>query len=229
MSDPGGPRIEVAVLAYAQQANLLRCTPLDADVPGSLKNYHRRRAAPGGTGRTARCVLLDTPEDVERQFGLSARSRLARGQIHVSPKALRRLDRKKRASGDVIATAGEILGEDEDAAFEGDRTTDDTRVRTAPSWLGRRNCSPGGEPRAGLPLVSTGELLGRGPATCWPASLLRAAIGGSLEAIAEKLIDADPARASRLTRMMAADSVRRRSIARCTTWNGSASPAKIPR
>ncbi len=45
------------------------------------------------------------------------------------------MDRKKRLEGEVIATAGEILLEDEDKAFERDSATDDTRVRTAVSWL----------------------------------------------------------------------------------------------
>ena len=35
----------------------------------------------------------------------------------------------------MVATAGEILREDDDNAFERDSTTDDTRVRTAVSWL----------------------------------------------------------------------------------------------
>ena len=66
---------------------------------------------------------------------MSARSRLTRHEIHAILKALRSLDRKKRMDGEVIATSGEILGEDEDAAFERDSATDDTRVRTAISWL----------------------------------------------------------------------------------------------
>ena len=37
--------------------------------------------------------------------------------------------------GEVVATAGEILAEEEDGAFERDSATDDTRVRTAMSWL----------------------------------------------------------------------------------------------
>ena len=45
------------------------------------------------------------------------------------------MDRKKRLDGVVVATAGEILGEDEDKAFERDSATDDTRVRTAVAWL----------------------------------------------------------------------------------------------
>jgi ATP-dependent DNA helicase RecQ len=37
--------------------------------------------------------------------------------------------------GEVVATAGEILAEEEEGAFERDSATDDTRVRTAISWL----------------------------------------------------------------------------------------------
>ena len=66
---------------------------------------------------------------------MSARSRLTRQEIHGVLRALRNLDRKKRLNGEVVATAGEILREDDDDAFERDSTTDDTRVRTAVSWL----------------------------------------------------------------------------------------------
>ena len=59
-------------------------------------------------------MLLYTQDDVERQFGMSARSRLTRREIHGVLRALRNLDRKKRLGGKVEATAGEILGEDQD-------------------------------------------------------------------------------------------------------------------
>ena len=109
---------------------------IHADIPGSLENYLQEAGRAGRDQGTARCVLLYTQDDVERQFGLSARSRLTRREIHGVLKALRNLARKKKLRTDeVIATAGEILGEDEDAAFERDPATDDTRVRTAISWL----------------------------------------------------------------------------------------------
>ena len=106
-----------------------------ADIPGSLENYLQEAGRAGRDQQTARCVLLYTMDDVERQFGMSARSRLTRREIHGVLRALRNLDRKKRLQGEVVATSGEILTEDEDRAFERDSTTDDTRVRTAVSWL----------------------------------------------------------------------------------------------
>ena len=106
-----------------------------ADIPGSLENYLQEAGRAGRDSKSARCVLLYNTEDVERQFGMSARSRLTRPEIHGVLRALRNLDRKKRLNGEVVATVGEILGEDEDNAFERDSATDDTRLRTAVSWL----------------------------------------------------------------------------------------------
>ena len=106
-----------------------------ADIPGSLENYLQEAGRAGRDREKARCVLLHTQDDVERQFGMSARSRLTRREIHGVLRALRNLDRKKRLSGEVVATAGEILGEDDENAFERDSATDDTRVRTAIAWL----------------------------------------------------------------------------------------------
>ena len=106
-----------------------------ADIPGSLENYLQEAGRAGRDRASARCVLLYVADDVERQFGMSARSRLTRAEIHGILRALRNLDRKKRLGGEVVATAGEILGEDEDQAFERDSVTDDTRVRTAVAWL----------------------------------------------------------------------------------------------
>ena len=108
---------------------------IHADIPGSLENYLQEAGRAGRDREAARCVLLYTQDDVERQFGMSARSRLTRREIHGVLRALRNLERKKRLGGEVVATAGEILGEDDENAFERDSATDDTRVRTAIAWL----------------------------------------------------------------------------------------------
>ena len=106
-----------------------------ADIPGSLENYLQEAGRAGRDQQAARCVLLYTLDDVERQFGMSARSRLTRQEIQGVLKALRNLDRRKRLDGEVVATPGEILGEDDDREFERDSATDDTRVRSAVAWL----------------------------------------------------------------------------------------------
>ena len=106
-----------------------------ADIPGSLENYLQEAGRAGRDQQAARCVLLYAQDDVERQFGMSARSRLSRQEIHGVLRALRNLDRKKRLNGEVVATAGEILREDDEGVFERDSGTDDTRVRTAVAWL----------------------------------------------------------------------------------------------
>jgi ATP-dependent DNA helicase RecQ len=108
---------------------------IHADIPGSLENYLQEAGRAGRDRAAARCVLLYSPEDVERQFGMSARSRLTQREIQSILKALKNLQRKKRLDGDIIATAGEILAEDNDAAFQRDSATDDTRVRTGIAWL----------------------------------------------------------------------------------------------
>ena len=108
---------------------------IHADIPGSLENYLQEAGRAGRDRESARCVLLYTPEDVERQFGMSARSRLTRREIHGILRALRNLDGKGRLGGEVVATSGEILLEDDEDAFARDSATDDTRVKTVVAWL----------------------------------------------------------------------------------------------
>lgn len=106
-----------------------------ADIPSSLENYLQEAGRAGRDRQQAHCVLLYTKEDVERQFGLSARSRLTRREIHGVLRSLRALDRRSGRTGEVVATSGEILNEDEADDFTRDSATDDTRVRTAVAWL----------------------------------------------------------------------------------------------
>ena len=108
---------------------------IHADIPGSLENYLQEAGRAGRDQKAARCVLFYTPEDVERQFGMSARSRLTQREIQAMLKSLRSLDRKKRLGGEVVATAGEILAEDDAGHIARDSATDDTRVRTGIAWL----------------------------------------------------------------------------------------------
>jgi ATP-dependent DNA helicase RecQ len=103
------------------------------DIPGSLENYLQEAGRAGRDRAPAACVLLFAPDDVERQFSLSARSRLARHEIGAILKALRRLE--KQQGQEVVATPGEIVREEKDQEFERDRATDDTRVKAAVAWL----------------------------------------------------------------------------------------------
>ena len=107
---------------------------IHADIPSSLENYLQEAGRAGRDQKQAHCVLLYTRDDVERQFGMSARSRLTRREIHGVLKALRRLG-KRNNSDEVVATIGEILVNDEDTDFRRDSATDDTRGRTALAWL----------------------------------------------------------------------------------------------
>ena len=111
---------------------------IHADIPVSLENYLQEAGRAGRDQQQAHCVLLYTEEDVERQFGMSARSRLTRREIHGVLRALRSLEFRNRrhSRGEpVIATTGEILVEDQDGDFTRDKMTNDTRVRTAVAWL----------------------------------------------------------------------------------------------
>lgn len=105
------------------------------DIPGSLENYLQEAGRAGRDRAHAHCVLLFATEDVERQFSLSARSRLARHEIGAVLKALRRLNDRLKKTGTVVATSGEIVRAERDQEFERDSATDDTRVKTAVSWL----------------------------------------------------------------------------------------------
>ena len=111
-----------------------------AEIPGSLESYLQEAGRAGRDGGHAHCLLLFEPDDSEKQFSLTARSRLERRDVQAVLRALRRLDqRRRRHHGDsedaVIATSGEILLEDDDGDFARDSVTDDDRVRTAIAWL----------------------------------------------------------------------------------------------
>ena len=107
-----------------------------ADIPSSLENYLQEAGRAGRDQQNAHCVLLYTKDDIDRQFTMSARSRLTRREIHSVVRALRRLRRRNKDGGDEFAASvGEILAEDEEHEFRRDSATDDTRARTAVMWL----------------------------------------------------------------------------------------------
>jgi ATP-dependent DNA helicase RecQ len=108
---------------------------IHGDIPGSLESYIQEAGRAGRDRDEARCVLLFSGEDVERQFSLAARSRLAKHEISAILKSLRRLDHRSKRGGEVIATAGEIVKEELDHEFVRDSAGDDTRVKTAVAWL----------------------------------------------------------------------------------------------
>ena len=165
---------------------------IHADIPGSLENYLQEAGRAGRDRASARCVLLYTPDDVERQFSLSAHSRLSRREIQGVLKALRNLEGKKRLAGELVATSGEILREDDEAAFERDSATDDSRVRTAISWLEEAQLLTREENRvqvfpSSLRVDSLDEARRK-----LTKRELRADYHASLLAIAKALIEADP-------------------------------------
>lgn len=106
-----------------------------ADIPGSLENYLQEAGRAGRDRQDAHCVLLFAADDIENQFRLSAGSRLQRHEIGAILKALRRIDERTKKTGTIVATSGEIVRSEKDREFDRDSATDDTRVKTAVSWL----------------------------------------------------------------------------------------------
>ena len=108
------------------------------DIPGFPRELPTGSRPAGRDNENAHCVLLYDPEDPEQQHSLSAANRLSRQDIQAVLKALRSLHQKNSRRGPdepVIATAGEILREDEEYEFQRVDGDDRTRVNTAVSWL----------------------------------------------------------------------------------------------
>ena len=164
---------------------------IHADIPSSLEDYLQEAGRAGRDQQQAHCVLLYTKDDVERQFGMSARSRLTRREIHAVLMALRRLGRRNK-SDEVVATVGEILLKDEDSEFQRDSATDDTRGRTALAWLEDSDLLTREENRVRIfpssLLVSTVEEAGEK----LPARRIDDHTRDRLLAVVRMLIDADP-------------------------------------
>lgn len=111
---------------------------IHADIPGSLENYIQEAGRAGRDQAQAFCVLFYDEKDAERQFGMSARSRLTRRDIEQLLKALRR--RKPDAEGNIVITVGELLASEGLVVdFDLASRDKDTRVKTALAWLENAN------------------------------------------------------------------------------------------
>ncbi len=106
------------------------------DIPGSLENYMQEAGRAGRDLQPAECVLLYDPEDAETQFKLGAMSEIRADEIRRILKCLRRS--KKNRDNEIVITPQELLREEEltDVFEKGDQAND-TKVRTAVSWLER--------------------------------------------------------------------------------------------
>lgn len=108
-----------------------------AEIPGSVENYLQEAGRAGRDQRDAQCILLYDEEDVEIQFGLSARSRLSAKDIVEILRLLRRKAARSTAS-EVVITPGEILADDDvQVSIAAESPDADTRVKTAIAWLER--------------------------------------------------------------------------------------------
>jgi ATP-dependent DNA helicase RecQ len=107
------------------------------DVPGSLENYLQEAGRAGRDRHQARCVLLFTDADLDRQFTLGAYTALTKRDMQQVLRALRSIARRTRVgeSAEFFVTSGEVLMEEEGELEE---EQDSNKVRTAVAWLERR-------------------------------------------------------------------------------------------
>lgn len=110
---------------------------LHADIPGSLENYVQEAGRAGRDQQPARCVLLYAPDDVERQFSLSAHSRLSQRDIQAVLRAVRKLDRRSAAAEKSWPRLAKFLPKIRTATSHA--ITTPTTPACAPRWPGWRN------------------------------------------------------------------------------------------
>jgi ATP-dependent DNA helicase RecQ len=109
---------------------------LHYDLPGSLENYLQEAGRAGRDLQPAHCILLYDPQDAETQFSLGAYSEIQRQEIRQILSCLRRAKANRR--NDIVITTQELLREEElSPLFDPQDGANETRVRTAVSWLER--------------------------------------------------------------------------------------------
>ena len=109
---------------------------LHYDIPGSLENYLQEAGRAGRDLQPAECILLYDPEDAETQFRLGAYSEIQKNEIQQILKSLRRS--KINRENEVVITTQELIREETASeVFDRSDPSNDTRVRTALSWLER--------------------------------------------------------------------------------------------
>ena len=102
------------------------------DIPGSLENYLQEAGRAGRDQDPARCVLLYSPGDIEKQLQMKTMNRITKRDASEILKGIYKIDKKTQFTRDVTVTAGEILMEEGvETNFEiGDYDTE-TKVKTA--------------------------------------------------------------------------------------------------
>ncbi len=109
---------------------------IHADIPGSLESYLQEAGRAGRDRRPSDCVLLFDQDDIEKQFRLSASSRISQRDIAGILRGLRRA--RRREDDAIVVTGGDLLrNEAVTTEFDSTDRQAETKVRTAVAWLER--------------------------------------------------------------------------------------------